>query len=462
MRVPFVIMALIAVLAANEALLSPAEAQLNTTIQLPTFGVAVDAAGVLEVKSFPDPRGQLRAQRLAAAKAALGADVQAKAPLRKVSLVRLEKAIRENLDAGKPIDETMQCLAGLQRLQFVFCYPDQGDVVIAGPAEGWMPDAAGRMVGLTTGRPVVELQDLAVALRMFAPGRADRPFIGCTIDPRRDGLARLQAFQKTIPSAIPQRARASVTRKIAEGTREALGMSEIRVFGIPPTTHFARVLIEADYRMKRIGIGLEPPPVKMATFIGSLRSPREGTLQRWWFQPHYDCLKVTQDHLGMELVGQGVQLLSEDLAIGPGGKLLNPTAQVSPASRLFTTSFTQKYPDIAAASPVYAQMRNCIDLLIAAAFMQREDLYGRVGWRMTTLADEKSVPTSIFPAPKQVECLVNVVWKGNRLLSPAGGVSLQPHEALSAERLQADEDGKLGGAYQALEGKSDRERWSWD
>ena len=51
------------------------------------------------------------------------------------------------------------------------------------------------------------------------------------------------------------------------------------------------------------------------------------------------------------------------------------------ASDLFTKSFTANYEEIAAADPVYGQMRNQIDMLIAAAFMQREDLYGRASWR---------------------------------------------------------------------------------
>ena len=39
-------------------------------------------------------------------------------------------------------------LAGLQRLQYVFFYPQQNDIVIAGPAEGWLEDAAGHLTQL--------------------------------------------------------------------------------------------------------------------------------------------------------------------------------------------------------------------------------------------------------------------------------------------------------------------------
>ncbi|NIM07565.1 MAG: hypothetical protein GTO53_00005, partial [Planctomycetales bacterium] len=210
-------------------------------------------------------------------------------------------------------------------------------------------------------------------------------------------------------------------------------------------------------------IGLEPPPVKMTTFLSALRSPREGTLQRWWFQPDYDCLKITSDRLAVEIVGQGVQLLAEDMAIGPGDKPLNPLAQVSKPSRLFATAFTRKYPAIAAASPVYAQMRNGIDLLVAAALLQHEDWFGRCGWTAELLVDETRLPTENFVAPRQVACGVNALWKGNRLLSPSGGVSLLPHLALDPKRQQADEDGAVQracqqAAYQGL----DKERWWWD
>ena len=41
--------------------------------------------------------------------------------------------------------------------RYVFYYPDSKDIVLAGPAEGWVPDLSGRIVGLTqpaAGRPV--------------------------------------------------------------------------------------------------------------------------------------------------------------------------------------------------------------------------------------------------------------------------------------------------------------------
>ena len=41
----------------------------------------------------------------------------------------------------------MRYLAGLLRVRYVFYYPDSKDIVLAGPAEGWVADPAGRIVG---------------------------------------------------------------------------------------------------------------------------------------------------------------------------------------------------------------------------------------------------------------------------------------------------------------------------
>lgn len=439
----------------------------GTTVQLPTFGVAIDADGVLKVKEVRDPGGRLLAARIAAARAKLGADVAAPSKLRFISLNRLEDAIEKRLRAGEPLGDEIESLAGLQRVQYAMLLsdrgdPDTGDVVIAGPAEGWVDNGGGHVVGVNNGRPVIQLQHLLVALRMFPPGGREAPFVGCTIDPTPEGLRRLQVFQRQVPKVVPQQARTRVAIELVRGTREALGMANVRVFGVPANTHFAKILIEADYHMKLIGIGVVAPPVKMTTFIGALRRSPGNALQRWWFTPNYKCVRVADDRLAMELVGRGVQLQSEDKVIGPDGRLLNRGAAPNKASDAFAASFTERYADIAAVSPVFGQMRNCIDLLVAAAFLQREDYYGQVGWDAKTLGDEKALPTQTLHAPKQAPCAANSVWKGSRLLSPAGGgVSIQPLQALTAENLLKD-DGTAAKVRAQIASGMPKDRWWWD
>ena len=57
-------------------------------------------------------------------------------------------------------------MAGLTRVKYVLVYPEQNDVVLAGPAEGWRVDALGNVVGASSGQPVLLLDDLMVALRV--------------------------------------------------------------------------------------------------------------------------------------------------------------------------------------------------------------------------------------------------------------------------------------------------------
>ncbi len=437
-----------------------------TTVQLPTFGVAIDAEGVLSLKSFPDPGGRLKAERIAAAKVGLPPDLAKTAKLRKVSLRKLEAAVTAHVRDGVPLDECESHLAGLTRVQFVFGFEaegdEPGDIVLAGSAEPWIRDASGRAVGLASGRPVLLLEDLAVALRAFPPGKRDRPFLGCTIDPTADGLANLMDFQRTIPRTIPQARRDAAAVTIAQGVRDSLGMANIRVFGVSPRTHFAQVLVEADYRMKRIAIGIEPPPIKMATFLSVLDTPRDSTLQRWWFTPEYDGIRISDDSLAMEMVGQGVKLQAEDIRIGADGVLAAAGEKPGKASQLFCTAFTKKYPEIAAASPVYAQLRNMMDVAIVAAFCRRHDLYGRADWTADFLRDEARLPCETLPAPKQVACVVNWQWKGARLLTPAGGgVSIDAEAALAPDRLLADEQGRLAAQRKELPA-AEHDRWWWD
>ena len=97
-------------------------------------GVSIDAKGVV-TKVRVDELSELQRVRQQAFQPVPG-DLKA-LTLRKISLRQLEAAIAEHRKNGTPLTDDMRYLAGLQRIQYVFVYPEQNDIVLAGPGEGW-------------------------------------------------------------------------------------------------------------------------------------------------------------------------------------------------------------------------------------------------------------------------------------------------------------------------------------
>lgn len=425
-------------------------------------GVHVDAQGVLRNQGMAD--AGLTAQQRKAAVETLPGDLRKKVPLRKVALSRLEAALAKHAADGRGIPDELEKLAGLTRIQYVFVYPADGDtpgeIVVAGPAEPWVTDpASGRVIGAETGSPTILLEDLATAIRAFAPGHPNDRLVGCSIDPTKEGLAAMQAFLAKTGRVNPQ----GGTDEIVAGMKEALGEQKVSVQGVSPATHFANVMVEADYRMKLVGIGLEPPPVKMPTWIelASAGAVAANGLQRWYFVPDYECVRIAEDDLAIELVGRGVKLCGADEVVRPDGSRLSAT-RADKASTTFTQAFTRNYAAIAAKSPVYAQLRNMIDLVVAAAYMQEHDAYGKSGWGATTLCDETAYPVERLTPPTRAETAIHAVWRGNRLLTPiGGGVTVHPRMALDAPNLIMDEKGDVKSAHASAKDLP-ADGWYWD
>src|SRR5690606_10424333 len=102
----------------------------------------------------------------------LQGDLAKPSQLRKVSLTKLEAELAKQIAAGKQPSDDIQKLAGLTRIDFVFCYPETNEIIIAGPAEPWAISPAGRPQGIKTGAPTLELRDLVTAMRAFGPETA--------------------------------------------------------------------------------------------------------------------------------------------------------------------------------------------------------------------------------------------------------------------------------------------------
>lgn len=428
-----------------------------------TSGVAVDAEGVLRQTTVNDPTGALAQQRVQEALSRLDRNIARPSKLRKISLNRLERALAKRIAAGESADDAMKNLAGLTRVQYVFCYPESGDIVIAGPAEAWGEAPSGRMLAIDSGRPIVQLDDLVVALRTFAPSQdKSSPFIYCSIDPTEEGLSRMHQFLHEMGSRL---ASPNQEQFIVEQLRDRLGMQVITVGGIPANTHFAQVMVEADYRMKLIGIGLEQPPVRLKSYVARANPHQiaRNALERWYFVPDYQCVRVSDDSLAMEMIGEGVKLVGEAEVVNKDGQR-SAAKRGNPASQAFVNAFTKVYPKLAEKTPVYAQLRNCIDLAVAAAYIRDQDFYTLAKWKPTVFEDESAYPVETLNAPKQVASAVNSMWKGSMLVTPiGGGVQMRPTEAINSTNLLDDEEKAVAKARTEVDlSHLGDDQWWWD
>ena len=140
------------------------------------------------------------------------------------------------------------------------------------------------------------------------------------------------------------------------------------------------------------------------------------------------------------------------------------TGKGNKASDLFTKTFTQKYAELAARMPVFAEMRNCIDLAIAAAFIHQQDFYAKAGWQAATFNDEQALAVETYNTPLQVETVCTAIWKGNTLLTPVGGgVTIHPRRPCKSQNLLPDEDGKISEVRESVSLKDlPADRWWWD
>jgi len=438
----------------------PAEEDIN--INTGAAGIHIDANGVLNLVRVTDPTGHLTRQRIIAAKGSLNPLVAATSKSRKISLTRLERAVQELVASGKKPTDDMRYLAGLTRIEYIFYYPESQDIVIAGPAEAYGADLSGRVRGLESGLPTMYLDDLVVALRAFYTDDAVRsPLIGVSIDPTAEGLAKMKSFEQFARrNAGPNDANA-----IVAGMRESLGMQNIRLRGVPANSHFAQVMVEADYRMKLIGIGLEKPGIRMMSYVDRV-SPSvvsRNAMQRWFFVPDYKCVKMSADGMAAQLIGNGVQLISADEMVTDGGQRTKAT-RINAASKAFADAFTKNYPAISRASPVFGQLRNVIDLSIVAALLRKYELPRKADWKMETFLNEEAYPVETLNVPKLAGTAIAAVWKRNTLVTPiGGGVQIKPTDAMKDENILKDEGGEVAKVHAATDVKAiAKEQWWWD
>jgi hypothetical protein len=385
-------------------------------------GVWIDADGMLHAATGGKGKPKIT-------EPVLSEEIARPSELREISLKSIGEEIASLLAAGEPIPAELEQAAGLARIDFIIFDRDRNDVRLAGPAEGWKISSDGRAIGKTTHRSIIKLEDLATAIRCVWGGARQ---LSCSIDPTKEGLAEIQRIAQT-------RATESNASKLREIYREALGDQVVTTGGVPAGSRYARVMVEADYLMKQMGVGT----IKIRDITSHIESQskrnKEGdyglTLARWWFTSQYEPLDVNRSRTVFGIRGPRLRLLSEEMMLAKTGERRGSGR----ASRdQFADEFTEHIEELQASYPAFSDLANLYDLALVAALMDREGWAD--DWANTIWADEKRWPTPTGAVTQKAEAVaVCETRKGkdaegqrSLLISVAyGGVSIRPADLIA-------------------------------
>jgi hypothetical protein len=239
---------------------------------------------------------------------------------------------------------------------------------------------------------------------------------------------------------------------------EALGPQVVSINGVPASTHFARVMLAADFRMKRLAMNFEPSPIpNLPGYLHLLKNTRRGMqnmLPRWWLAPQYEPLLTDPEGLSWEIRGQGVKCMTEeDFVLRDGTR--QATGQAGSSATQWAANMTARFEELAGADSAFGQLRNIMDLAVVAALIEKENLLKRADVHLPYLTENGEVTR--YCEPRQIDSQTSFLRKGqNWLISASGGVQIYPWE-IADKRKTADSLAPVRN--QANKRGS---RWWWD
>ena len=374
---------------------------------------------------------------------------------RRVWLRLLLEMVEQDVRAGRELSEQKRFLAGLTGVRHIYLDEERRDLILEGPAEDrWQIQADGSVLGETTGQPLLQLDDFAVAWRNTVTG-ALPPSV--SLEHRRESVERIQQIIRGTPHPTTAAARAEFTQKL----QQAWGPQDAVTGGVPTNTRFNQVMVEADWEMKRISLGLVDPGVEgLPTYIDlefrdlrrrvlsegvAARKPDGGS--RFWFFPAYAEFTRTEKFDAVEVPGDPVQLLTEShfRNLAQGRQI---TQEPSPAAMEFVAAFTRQFSALSLKNPLFADLRNLFDWVAVSRVIHMMETPRRLGWDLGFLRQGFPVSELNVPGtkPGQIALRHAEVKTKQGLASLAfparGGVSMDvrpmPHLARAQHHKQLE------------------------
>ncbi|MEW6665987.1 MAG: DUF1598 domain-containing protein [Thermodesulfobacteriota bacterium] len=390
-------------------------------------------------------------------------------PYRAFSLRVLQDTLKSN--PGGVSMRDIQQMAGITRIRGYILDKSNRDIVIFGEVE--------------TGYPALQLDDFVVALRntwlKYAQVK-DGAYLYlapyCSIEPDLRAVEGLKRAGQQISNASDA---GRVEPVIKQWEQYCSIPQNVVIKGIPLHTHFASVLVNADYAMKKLAVGCDKvqigdfaslPDMTLEKLKSDLaaegRSKSASSIgNRFWFYPGE--IRFLEEEGIVTLETCQVTLLTEESYLGQSGQIRGE-GKTSEVAESFSQRFTKLYLDIAAVKPVYIEFQNLFDILALSKGMRfkahQETVSLDLGYLLEKCQTARTTVDQNLPGESTVTHFEQPVeLSGKRQIAKVwvpfcGGVAMNID--VNSRHFQRDRTGRLAGLRQKiLESRPGPDALSW-
>ncbi|MDZ7374311.1 MAG: DUF1598 domain-containing protein [candidate division KSB1 bacterium] len=313
------------------------------------------------------------------------------------------KALQEQLRASAaPAAEN---LFGITKVIGAVADPVQHDLILLGIQDSTLP--------------ALYLDDFVVALRNARLVYAERePGVirytppSCSIDPQAETLANLEVVKRQINATMDT---AEVESLLHTWNNTCSEQQSVRIWGVPRNCRFARVMVEADYFMKRVADGSASFSVQGFQSLSDMMADAAtaailsnqpvsvGSMNRFWFAAG-EVRLAAEGNITTFSKCQ-VRLLTEQEYLAEGGETVG-TGRADPLAQKFAQRFTEKYSEIAKEAPIYAEPQALFRLFALVKALEHRNLLTGSGCDLSYLIQE--YPLKEVPVPETLPGISNV------------------------------------------------------
>jgi len=270
-----------------------------------------------------------------------------------ISLKNLQECLKK-----KSCPENYKNLFGMKNINGFIIEENEKDFIIFGEIDGNLAP--------------LYLDDFVVALKnaFFKYSKISGNTIyyenpGCSIDPREDTIKKLLKIGEELSKAPKEK----IEGVLKEWKNTCQEEQNVRVLGIPFDTRFAKIMVEADYYMKRIVDGsvnlkiegfLSLTDMELEKIKKSLDKNENVilppfTMNRFWFYPGEVKYSDGEDTIILDKCS--VILLTEEEYISKQGKV-SGKGKENLYAKAFSENFSSFYDKIAKKEKIYLELYN--------------------------------------------------------------------------------------------------------